>query len=153
PLTGPVDRLSATRRADTISASTRGSVPGKECVMRPPPPRRATIFLATAALALAPTCAMADSPDAPHLARQSVPVPPRQKARWTPPKSIVPDKHVKAAELLFAQGLADPRGCEYRNVSLVTDNADYRPTVQEVHAWVLPGPADAEYRFAICWNG
>src|SRR4051794_5949858 len=95
-----VERHAANGYNQTIHS---GRVPVRECVMRPPPPRQATLFLAMSALALPTICVRADHPAVPHLARQSVPVPPRQKAPWTPPKCSIPDKHIKAAELLFEQ--------------------------------------------------
>jgi hypothetical protein len=82
------------------------------------------------------------------LAREDTPrfpEPPRQKDAWKPPATKVPDDFVKAAALLFEQGLADPRGCEYRAVELATG--------ERTHAWVLPAKDRDKQRFAVCWNG
>jgi hypothetical protein len=55
---------------------------------------------------------------------------------------------------LFEQGLADPRGCEYRSVSVGTGNCWFGDGgVVECHAWVLPAKEKSGQRFAVCWNG
>ncbi len=74
-----------------------------------------------------------------------IPEPPHQKDAWKPPASKVPEDFVKAAALLFEQGLADPRGCEYRVVGLTNGGS--------VHGWVLPAKDEDKQRFAVCWNG
>ena len=83
--------------------------------------------------------------DSSLLSEQTIPEPPRQKEAWKPPATKVPDNFVKAAALLFEQGLADPRGCEYRAIEL-TDGT-------HAHGWVLPAKDGDRQRFAIRWNG
>jgi hypothetical protein len=81
-----------------------------------------------------------------------LPDPPQQRKPWTPPKSGVPEAFVTAAAKMFEHGLADPRGCEYREVTLtIIDrwNADNKP--QKTHAWVLPATAGG-WRHAVCWD-
>ncbi len=78
----------------------------------------------------------------------SPPEPPHQHDDWIAPPGKVPDEFVKAARLLFEQGLADPRGCEYRAIEVRTDGG-----VTPTHGWVLPIRQGDEQRYAVCWNG
>ena len=86
----------------------------------------------------------------------TMPKPPQQGEPWTPPEAAVPRFLVRAAATLFEQGLADPRGCEYREVELPGEAGLFktptspRPTT---HAWVLPADAEGRARYAIGWNG
>src|SRR5687768_16132839 len=43
---------------------------------------------------------------------------PMQKAAWGRPQTTLPEALVRAVQLLFDQGVADPRGCEYRRVEV-----------------------------------
>ena len=87
----------------------------------------------------------------------SFPAPPRQDTPWTPPAgkeaSGFPPELVSATQTLFAQGLPDPRGCEYRAISVQVGSV-FRGDGEtvETHGWVLPADR-AGKRFAICWNG
>lgn len=82
-----------------------------------------------------------------------IPVPPQQQAPWTRPKVDLPEKLFVAAETLFKQGLADPRGLEYREVEVRAWN--WRDVVKLVktHGWVFPEKAGEKQRFAVMWNG
>jgi hypothetical protein len=83
-----------------------------------------------------------------------IPAPPMQKKPWTAPKAALPAKLVAAITLLFEQGFADPRGCEYREIRVAAGG--YLGRTAEVlltHGWVLPGRPDDAHRFAVCWNG
>lgn len=81
-----------------------------------------------------------------------LPVPPRQHAPWPPPKADLPANYISAMRLLFEQGLADPRGCEYREIEIGTGNVwSGDGGVVETHGWVLPGRG--KQRFAVGWNG
>jgi len=81
-----------------------------------------------------------------------LPVPPRQHSRWKLPETGLPTNYVSATALLFEQGLADPRDCEYRVVEVGTGEVwGGDGGVVETHGWVLPGRS--ANRFAICWNG
>ena len=76
-----------------------------------------------------------------------VPDPPEQKRPWTAPVTKLPRFLPRAAALLFEQGVADPRGCEYREVEV--GDGDLLTT----HGFVLPErPGDAG-RFAVGWDG
>ena len=83
----------------------------------------------------------------PGFAGPAIPVPPEQGRPWTPPETKLPRFLARATPLLFEQGVADPRGCEYREVD-VGDG-----TLLTTHAFVLPArPGDAG-RFAVGWDG
>jgi hypothetical protein len=101
------------------------------------------IFLAALTLPAAPA----------PVAVPGLPEPPQQRRPWTPPQSGVPDEFVTAAAKLFEVGLADPRGCQYRAVTVqgprLGDSAD-EPV--KTHAWVLPATAGG-WRYAVCWDG
>jgi hypothetical protein len=85
-----------------------------------------------------------------------LPRPPRQDEPWTPPGSGLPAAVVDAARALFEQGLADPRGCGYREVVLaggtwpLRNDATPRPPA---HAWALPFDVTGGPRYAVAWNG
>ena len=83
---------------------------------------------------------------------KALPQPPKQHAAWSPPKSNLPTNYVSATALLFEQGLADPRGCDYRELEVGTGNVWCGDGgVVKTHGWVLP--SRGEQRFAIGWNG
>jgi hypothetical protein len=86
------------------------------------------------------------------------PEPPRQGERWAPPKHRLPVEWVRAADTLFQQGLADPRGCEYRVVRVtVVKGGFFRQTSDTspmtTHAWVLPVRPGDPRRYAVGWSG
>ncbi len=79
------------------------------------------------------------------------PDPPQQHAPWTAPATKLPDDAVSAMMQLFEQGFADPRGCEYREIEVLTGSVSMGVETTKTRGWVLPG-TDAP-RFAIAWNG
>jgi len=83
-----------------------------------------------------------------------LPDPPRQNDPWTPPATTLPPEFVAATKTLFREGLADPRGGEYREITVQASG--FFPGMTSpvrVHGWVLPtGPGTAP-SFAVCWNG
>jgi len=82
----------------------------------------------------------------------TLPVPPMQSSWWKPPETDLPTNYVSAASRLFAQGMADPRGCEYRVIEVGTGNVwQGDGGVVETHGWVLPG--EGTQKFAVAWNG
>ena len=104
-------------------------------------------------LAVLVTAAWGQQPP-PHILGTVLPEPPQQQMPWTPPKSTLPAPFVSSATILFAQGLADPRGCEYRAIEVVVGNSYYYDVgVVKTHGWVLPAAEGAAERFAVCWNG
>ncbi len=78
---------------------------------------------------------------------RSIPDPPAQKEPWTPPQTKLPRFLLTATSALFDQGVADPRGCEYREVE-VLDGRTYG-----THAFVLPERPGETRRFAVGWDG
>ncbi|HUJ59997.1 MAG TPA: hypothetical protein VLX92_15940 [Kofleriaceae bacterium] len=100
-----------------------------------------------------PAPAVAPTPALPPIPTPQYPEPPRQHATWSPPRTALPAAVVAAAQKLFDQGLADPRGCEYRELELEVGEAwQGAASPMKTHGWVLPGPAGGE-RFAVAWNG
>ena len=85
-----------------------------------------------------------DSPPAPG---ESIPIPPEQTQTWTPPPTKLAPVAVSAITELFNEGLADPRGCEYREIEIIETN---QWTIK-THGWVLPETGTE--RYAIGWNG
>src|SRR5579883_2049865 len=60
---------------------------------------------------------------APALAEEpTLPTPPRQAEPWTPPQTSLPRFLVSATATLCEQGLADPRGCDYRAIQIAVGN-------------------------------
>ena len=83
----------------------------------------------------------------------ALPTPPRQAEAWTPPPSRLPRFLVKATATLFDQGLADPRGCDYRQIWIEVGNGQGgEPREVAATGWVLP-TADGVARHAVAWNG
>jgi hypothetical protein len=79
-------------------------------------------------------------------------LPPKQTSAWSVPKSKLPTNYVTATALLFKQGLADPRGCDYREIEVGTGDVwGGDGGVVKTRGWVLPG--HGKTRFGICWNG
>jgi hypothetical protein len=84
---------------------------------------------------------------------REIPDPPQQQQPWRVPPGKVPDDLVKLNEELFKLGFADPRGCEYRVVTMTIGSVwtGDAGTI-ETHAWVLPANGKTSHRFAVCWN-
>ena len=83
----------------------------------------------------------------PRFEGAKVPDPPRQADPWTAPETKLPRFLVNSTALLFEQGMADPRGCEYREVE-VGDGS-----LVATRGFVLPErPGDAG-RFVVGWDG
>jgi hypothetical protein len=66
----------------------------------------------------------------------------------------LPEAWVSATTKLFEQGLADPRGCEYREIEVAPlgDSVSARDTTR-THGWVLPRKTEQDQQFAVCWDG
>jgi hypothetical protein len=97
-------------------------------------------------IALASLGAQEPRPTA-RFAGKSIPDPPRQKEPWTPPQTKLPLFLVSATSAMFEHGMADPRGCEYREVAIVEGR-----TIK-TQAFVLPQKPDEPGRFAVGWDG
>ncbi|WP_148595780.1 hypothetical protein [Aquisphaera giovannonii] len=85
--------------------------------------------------------------------RRPIPDPPRQGTPWTPPETRLPKFLVSATDALFAQGVADPRGCEYRAVQPASPSGRWGGRPGRGHAFVLPAIAGDDRRFAVGWDG
>ncbi len=75
-----------------------------------------------------------------------LPIPPQQKQPWTPPSTSLSPAVVDAVKELFDQGLADPRGCDYREIEI-----PWGEITIKTHGWVLPENGDTHC--AVGWNG
>lgn len=127
--------------ASVAPAPTKPSLPPKLSPM-PSPVLRVS----------APTMPSSPSPP-PTFAGTVFPTPPQQKSPWTPPAGL-PDPLVSAATTLFDQGLADPRGGDYRQISVAVGNVwSGDGGVARTHGWALPASTSGGGRFAVCWNG
>ena len=84
---------------------------------------------------------------APKFEGKRIPDPPNQGQPWTAPATTLPKFLVSATASLFEPGVADPRGCEYRNVEI---SANF---IMNAHGFVLPERADTPGRFVVCWDG
>ena len=88
----------------------------------------------------------------PRLEGTNLPAPPMQQASWTPPPTGLPSIYVSATRALFDAGMADPRGCEYREVEVGTGSVwSGDGGVVSTHGWLLRGMGTQ--RYAVCWNG
>ena len=70
---------------------------------------------------------------------------------WTL-RAKFPRSFVTATAILFEQGLADPRGCEYREIELLVSDHGMASRVR-THGWVRSKKGNATQDFAICWHG
>jgi hypothetical protein len=80
-----------------------------------------------------------------------LPLPPGQGDPWQPPPAgELPAVLLSAVEVLFEQGLADPRGLAYREVEIaVGDVWSGGAHTVKTHAWGI----GAEGRFGVTWSG
>src|SRR5579859_6005662 len=82
------------------------------------------------------------------------PIPPQQQAKWDADTNLVSPEFASATRMLFDQGLADPRGCEYREIEIhVGEVWRVDGGIIKTRGWVLPGSSNSNHTFAICWNG
>ncbi len=110
------------------------------------------IFLSGAtALALLPRT---ESRQTPRFEGTSIPDPPRQHEPWQPPATSLPAFLLNTSATLVEQGLADPRGCDYRAIEIGIGNVWHGDSgVIKTRGWVLPATAGAKTRFAVAWSG
>jgi hypothetical protein len=88
----------------------------------------------------------------PHLGGSKIPQPPEQNSEWSIPTTSLPTNYLSATELLFVQGMADPRGCNYREIEIGTGNIwNGDGGIVKTHGWVLP--SNGGQQFAVSWNG
>ncbi len=90
----------------------------------------------------------------PFPTRSILPIPPRQYSASQLPQTSLPQTFSTATTKLFEQGLADPRGCEYRQVEIVVHTIwGGAARVMITHAWLLPQAGEGSQRFIVAWNG
>jgi hypothetical protein len=89
--------------------------------------------------------------NSPKFEGTSIPVPPAQTQPWTAPQTKLPAVVVSAMMELFNDGMADPRGCEYREIEVITGAWSSDGGGLKTHGWVMP--AQGNQTFAVCWNG
>src|ERR1039457_1417298 len=82
------------------------------------------------------------------------PTPPMQPAPWLLSSTNLPPGLQSAVNILFNTGMADPRGCEYREIEVVVGNfGTASGTTNKTRGWVLPAANGARTNYAIGWNG
>ncbi len=91
---------------------------------------------------------------APRFEGATIPDPPQQGRPWTAPETSLPGFLVRASTTLFEQGLADPRGGDYRAIEISVGGVwSDAGSIVETHGWVLPGAPGDKTRFAVAWSG
>ncbi len=118
-------------------------------------------FQGLALVVLCVACqAQAQEPDekefrpAPRFEGSTIPEPPRQHEPWTPPETALPRFMIRASATLFEQGLADPRGCDYREIEIAVGGVWSNVAgITATHGWVLPETQGEKRRFAVTWSG
>ncbi len=83
----------------------------------------------------------------PQFTGKAIPDPPGQREAWMPPDTKLPRFIVNATAVLFEAGMADPRGCAYREVELGDAN------LTKTRGFVLPENPGEAVRFAVGWDG
>lgn len=85
----------------------------------------------------------------------TLPTPPQQYAPWKAAATAFDNKFVEATSKLFEQGLADPRGCEYREIEIAVSRLWNGNNIIQTRGWVLPRDRNntSSTRFAVAWNG
>ena len=130
--------------------------------MRPLPPTTSGRRIARLGLALLASLAIPgvisaqeeEFRPAPLFEGNRLPDPPRQKEPWTPPETKLPRFLVAATATLFDQGLADPRGCEYRSIEITAGSVwGGQGGIASTKGWVLPAMDGEKQRFAVAWSG
>ena len=71
---------------------------------------------------------------------------------WTPPATKLPRSLVEATALLFESGVADPRGCDYREIEVEERGFDGMEA-RKARGFVLPERPGEAGRFAVGWDG
>jgi hypothetical protein len=77
-----------------------------------------------------------------------VPDPPEQGQAWNPPATKLPKELIDLTVTIYGMGVADPRGCVYREIEL-----EYGGLGQVIRGFVLPRQPENAGRFAIGWDG
>jgi hypothetical protein len=84
----------------------------------------------------------------------SIPIPPMQSKPWTLSSTNSPPNLQSAVSILFRTGMADPRGCDYREIEVVVGRLQSASgVIIKTRGWVLPAASGALTNYAIGWNG
>ena len=94
---------------------------------------------------------LASAQEIPIFDGDTLPPPPAQTQVWVAPPTKLPEEFVTASTELFKEGLADPRGCEYREVEVVVGSCWGDAYVTKTSGWVWP--TGDKQKFGVCWNG
>jgi hypothetical protein len=93
-----------------------------------------------------------EQPASPRFVGTQLPMPPNQASAWSIPTSTLPTNYTSAAAALFEAGMADPRGCDYREIEVGTGEIwSGDGGVVKTHGWVFSGKE--RQPLAVCWNG
>jgi len=77
-----------------------------------------------------------------------------QSAPWSPSSAVVSTNLRGAVNFLFLTGMADPRGCEYRDIEIVVGSLSKASGVAvKTRGWVLPPATSARTNCGVAWNG
>ncbi len=81
-------------------------------------------------------------------------VPPQQNQPWQSPETDIPAEYVNAMSVAFQRGVADPRGCEYREVTVPFGSDSFGEFRRlNTRGWLLPRNGEHSPQFAILWDG
>jgi len=89
----------------------------------------------------------------PKFADHELPEPPQQHSQWIAPAAQLSTNLVSSVEVLFQLGLADPRGCEYREYEAVVGSVWGGSGNVKAHGWILPARSRQQLSFAVSWTG
>ena len=77
----------------------------------------------------------------------------QDELEWEAPSSGLPQQFVDSVEFMFENGLADPRGGEYRSVTITVNSSWKREEKQiETMGWVFP-KSSVNPQYVVCWDG
>jgi len=77
-----------------------------------------------------------------------------QSAPWSASSLVLSTNLRSAVDVLFRTGMADPRGCDYREIEIVVGSLVKPPGVAvKTRGWVLPAAPGARTNYGIGWNG
>ena len=109
--------------------------------------------LALFAVAVSGTAPQNEFGPAPQFEGSTIPAPPRQK-QSSHPCYVLTRFLVRASTTLLEQGLADPRGCDYRAIEVAVGSVWSNVAwIASTHGWVLPERPGETTRFAVAWSG
>jgi hypothetical protein len=134
-------------RSGELALPTEQFRQGEPCPTKTGRAIRAGTALTCLAFLISMVAEAQQSRPAPRFEGKAIPEPPEQGKPWTAPATGLPKFLVNATSYLFEQGVADPRGCEYRQVEI----GQY--SITKARGFVLPERADIPGRFVVCWDG